>query len=134
MKKIIVFALLIAAALFVIVPRVLVQVQPPVVTPSVTPSVTVTFDTGTTIATHSGVTASTAFQALIAAAEKQSWEVTSKQYDFGVFVQGVGPLANTKEKAWIFFVNGKAGTVAADKQPLNAGDSVEWKYITPAVE
>ena len=98
------------------------------------PSVSVTLDTGSTIATVSGVSAKNAFQALSKAVNEQHFELKTKQYDFGVFVEQVGTFANTKEKSWIYFVNGKAGTVAADKQSLNAGDTVEWKYMTPTME
>lgn len=134
MKKIIVFSIVIAAILFVLGPKFISQVVPPVVTRAPAPVVTVTFDTGAIIATESGVAAETAFGALTAAAAKKQWEVKAKQYDFGVFVQEIGTLANTREKSWIYFVNGKSGEVAADKQQVAAGDFIEWKYITPTIE
>ncbi len=95
---------------------------------------TVVLDTGKEVSTVSGIFAGNAYAALTALAEQKRIEVITKQYDFGVFVQQIGPLANTKEKSWIYFVNGKAGTVAADKQSLNAGDTVEWKYMKPTIE
>jgi hypothetical protein len=108
------------------------------VTPSATtapvPAVTVVLNTGEEISTVSGIPAENAFTALTALAKQKNLELKTKQYDFGVFVEQIGTLANTKEKAWIYFVNGKSGTVAADKQNLNAGDTVEWKYITPTIE
>jgi hypothetical protein len=97
-------------------------------------SVSVTFDTGSTIATVSGISAQNVHQALVIAAKKQNLILTIKQYDFGVFVEAIGTLANTKEKSWIYFVNGKSGTVAADKQSLKSGDLVEWKYMIPNFE
>ena len=127
MKRIIIIAAIVLAAFFIFSPKAS-TIQSPV------KSVSVTFDTGPTVATVSGVTAQTAFQALSEATKKQNLELKTKQYDFGVFVEAIGTLANTKEKSWIYFVNGKAGTVAADKQRLNAGDAVEWKYMTPTVE
>ena len=137
MKRIIIIAAIILAALFIFSPKT-IFIRPPSVSTKTTtttaPSVSVTLDTGTTVATVSGVTAQNAFQALSEAAKKQNLELKTKQYDFGVFVEQIGTLANTKEKSWIYFVNGKSGTVAADKQSLNAGDTVEWKYITPATE
>jgi hypothetical protein len=60
-----------------------------------------------------------------------SIELKTKQYDFGILVESIGGIANTKEKAWIYFVNGKAGEVASDKYNLKEGDVVEWKYIKP---
>jgi hypothetical protein len=67
-------------------------------------------------------------------AKQKNLGLKTKQYDFGVFVEQIGTIANTKDKSWIYFVNGKSGTVAADKQSLNAGDTIEWKYITPTIE
>jgi hypothetical protein len=49
-------------------------------------------------------------------------------------VEQVGDYPNTKDKAWIYYVNGKPGTVAADKQTLQSGDTVEWKYEKPIYE
>ena len=95
------------------------------------PLVTVTVDTGETVATASGIVAANAFQALVEVAKQKNLALKTKQYDFGVFVEQVGTLTNTKEQSWIYTVNGKSGTVAADKQQLQQGDSVEWKYIQP---
>ncbi len=97
-------------------------------------SISVTIDYGDRIATVSSITAITAFDALQKATQQEKMEIKTKQYDFGVFVEQIGDVANTKEKAWIYFVNGKTGTVAADKQLVVGGDSVEWRYIKPTVE
>ena len=128
MKRIIYIAAIVLAAFFVFTPK---AHQTKTTTAQ---SVSVVFDTGSAVATVSGVTAQTAFQALSTAAKKQNLELKTKQYDFGVFVEQIGAVANTKEKSWIYFVNGKSGTVAADKQSLKSGDTVEWKYITPTIE
>ena len=96
--------------------------------------VSVAFDFGDRFATVSSIPASTAFDALVAASAKEQLELKTKQYDFGVFVEQIGPRANTKEKSWIYFVNGKAGTVAADKQSVVSGDIVEWRYVQPVFE
>ena len=103
-----------------------VEVQVPVV-----PSVSVTLDTGEKISTVSGIRADNAFTALESASKQQHLELKTKQYDFGVFVEQIGTLANTKEKSWIYAVNGKSGEVASDKYQLKQSDSVEWKYTTP---
>jgi len=116
MKKIILIAVIVFAALFFFSPK------PPVTQAPVVSSI---------VANVSGVSTQNAFQALTQEAAKQRLEVKTKQYDFGIFVEQVGTLANTKEKSWIYFVNGKSGTVAADKQPVAPGDVVEWKYMTP---
>lgn len=137
MKRIIFIAVILLAAFVIFSPKTLFVRSPGVsiTTPTPTsPTVSVTLDTGATVATVSGVRAQNAFQALSEAAKKQHLELKTKQYDFGVFVEQIGMFSNTKEKSWIYFVNGKSGTVAADKQRLNTGDTVEWKYITPTIE
>jgi hypothetical protein len=73
----------------------------------------------------------TAFSLLKMALEENNLTLKSKQYDFGVFIEGIGNFLNTKEKAWIFFVNGKSADNAADKIILQPEDLVEWKYIKP---
>ena len=77
------------------------------------------------------VSAKTAFEALQNLARQNNLDLKTKQYDFGVFVEGIGGVENTKEKAWLYFINGKSAEVAADKYELKAQDVVEWKYIKP---
>jgi hypothetical protein len=57
--------------------------------------------------------------------------IKTKSYDFGTLVEEIGGRANSDEKAWIYFINDEAGTVAADKVELSPGDVVEWRYIKP---
>jgi hypothetical protein len=133
-----VFIALGVVAIFVVFASKTLFVRPPTVSTEIkitaTPSVSVTLDTGSAVATVSGISAQNAYQALEGAAKQQNLELITKQYDFGIFVQQIGVIANTKEKSWIYFVNGKSGTVAADKQNLHTGDTVEWKYMTPTIE
>jgi len=46
-------------------------------------------------------------------------------------VESVDGLVNSASQAWIYFVNGEAGQVAADQHQLTAGDRVEWRYTKP---
>jgi hypothetical protein len=103
-------------------------------TAAVKPAVTVVLNTGEEISTVSGIPAENAYTALTVMAKQQNLDVKTKQYSFGVFVEQVGALANSKDNAWIYFVNGKTGIVAADKQSVVSGDMVEWKYIKPSME
>ena len=128
MKRTLLIAAVIIAALFVFF------YKSPVISKKNPSSVSVTIDTGTTVATVSGVMAQNAYQALQGATTREHLVLKSKQYDFGVFVEQIGTFANTKTKVWIYFVNGKAGTVAADKQPVANRDTVEWQYTTPSSE
>ena len=93
--------------------------------------VTVVLDFGQGAKREAKVSAGTAFEALKIAAKESNLEVKTKQYDFGIFVESTGGVENTKERAWIYFVNGKTGEVASDKYLLKKGDLVEWKYIKP---
>jgi hypothetical protein len=95
------------------------------------PSVSVTLDTGSSIATVSGVLAQNAYQALVGATNQQHLVLKTQHYDFGVFVEQIGALINSKDDDWIYLINGKSGTIAADKQAVHGGDMVEWKYTAP---
>jgi hypothetical protein len=74
----------------------------------------------------------TVFDALVETAEKEEIGIETQQYDFGVFVKNINGRENTAERAWIYFVNGESGTVAADQYKLENGDIVEWRYIEPS--
>lgn len=74
----------------------------------------------------------TAFSLLENIAEKENVPLEIKQYDFGVFVKSINNLESTADVAWIYFINDESGQVAADKQKVYPGDTVEWKYIPPS--
>lgn len=93
--------------------------------------VSVTIDDGEHIATSSGITANNPFDALITVSKTKELSVTTKQYDFGQFVQAIGDKNSSETEAWIYFVNGTSGSIAADKYLLHTGDMVEWKYTAP---
>lgn len=75
-------------------------------------------------ATYSGVLALTAYDVL----KNSPYEVVVKQYDFGIMVTSIKGMENTKERAWMYSVNGKHGETAADKYVLHEGDRIEWKF------
>lgn len=97
-------------------------------------SVTLTIDFGDSVSTISSIPATTAYDALVVGAKKENLSVTTKTYDFGIFVESIGEKKSSAENAWIFFVNGASGTQAADKTKIQSGDSVEWKYIKPEMQ
>ena len=88
-------------------------------------------DNGTTKTTYDAVSAQTVFDALMNVSRAHSISVVKKDYSFGVFIEQIGNLANTKDKTWIYYVNGASGDVAADKKTLKNGDVVEWRYTKP---
>lgn len=51
-----------------------------------------------------------------------------QKYDFGILVKSIAGRNNTPQKAWVYFVNGVSGDVAADQYKLREGDQIEWKY------
>lgn len=74
----------------------------------------------------------TAYSLLADAADDKNLDLQTQQYDFGVFVKSINGHESTADKAWIYFVNGESGDIAADKYILKLGDTVEWKYIAPS--
>lgn len=73
----------------------------------------------------------TAFDILNNTAEKENISLDTEHYDFGVFVKAINGKESTAELAWIYFVNGESGAIAADQHKLSEGDVVEWKFIKP---
>lgn len=73
----------------------------------------------------------TAFGILKSFTQEKGIPLDTQQYDFGVFVKTIGMYPSTKDFAWIYFVNGASGTIAADKQEVKSGDTVEWRYTKP---
>jgi len=54
---------------------------------------------------------------------------TESQYaGLGAFVESINGLANTGNKYWFLYVNGKSATVGASDAQVRAGDTVEWRY------
>lgn len=74
----------------------------------------------------------TAYSLLDKLATERGWTLQAQKYDFGVFVQSIDGSESTADMAWIYFVNGESGNVAADQYQLDRGDIVEWKYIAPS--
>jgi len=92
--------------------------------------ITIDFGNGKTITSNVDVDESTtAYSALVNAAQKQEIKIKSKEYDFGILVEEIDGVRNAKDKAWVYFVNSKAGTISANKQKISQGDILEWKYI-----
>lgn len=81
--------------------------------------------------TSSDISASNALAALQQIAVKENLDLQLKTFDFGTLVQKIETYENTQEKAWIYYVNGQSGDVAAEQKELKAGDTVEWRYVTP---
>ncbi len=73
----------------------------------------------------------TAFGVLQDYATQEDINLVAEHYDFGVFVKAIDGLEGNEERAWIYFVNGESGSIAADQYLLQSGDVVEWRYVEP---
>ena len=82
-------------------------------------------------ATYSGIPATTPFEALQTVATDHHIPLQTKTYDFGIFVEGIGDKPTHQDHAWLYFVNGVSGDVAADKKAVQTGDLIEWRYMKP---
>ena len=71
----------------------------------------------------------TAFNLLSDETEKLNLTLKFKTYDMGVFIEAIGDKENGEDgKYWLYYVNGEMPQLAADKQLLNPGDKVEFKF------
>lgn len=63
----------------------------------------------------------------LAAAYNLGLEV--KTYETGALVNGIGGIMGGQDNNyWIYYVNGQSGQVAVDKQLINPGDKLEFKF------
>lgn len=72
--------------------------------------------------------AANAFEVLKKFTAEKNIRLDAKAYDFGMMVNAIGDKSNSNSDAWLYFINGQGGKVAADKYLLHTGDTVEWKY------
>lgn len=72
----------------------------------------------------------TVFSVLEKLSKEQNIPIQSKYYPkMGILVQSIDKLVGGDEgRYWQYYVNGALGQVAADKQELKAGDSLEWRF------
>ncbi len=71
----------------------------------------------------------TAFDLLKNETEKINMNLKTKTYDIGIFVEAIGDKENGQgSRYWLYYVNGQMPQVAADKEAINVGDKVEFKF------
>jgi hypothetical protein len=76
----------------------------------------------------------TAFGILREASVRLGFSLTYVPYEIpkGVFVTGInGSMNGAGGRYWQYWVNGIYGSVAADHQALQDGDTVLWSYSSP---
>jgi len=76
-------------------------------------------------------TETTVFDLLKETAEDKGFVLKTKQYDFGIFIESIDQHENTKDKSWIFTLNGESAPKSADNIMVKPGDIIEWKYTEP---
>ncbi|MCJ7740093.1 DUF4430 domain-containing protein [Candidatus Microgenomates bacterium] len=99
--------------------------------PTVTPvrkPIEVAVDFGDGLKTSGTVEAKNAYEAINAIAREKKWQVVAKEYKYGVMVEKIDGKENNKTYFWSYSINGKPGQIAADQNPVNPGDKVEWIY------
>ncbi|MCL5011204.1 MAG: DUF4430 domain-containing protein [Patescibacteria group bacterium] len=72
----------------------------------------------------------TAFDLLKEAVSQAKLALQTKDYgQMGILVEAIGNRKNGQDgKYWMYYVNGEAAYVACDKQIIQAGDKVEFRF------
>ena len=71
----------------------------------------------------------TAFDILSRVASTNSIPLETKKYEIGTLVERIGDKKNGDgSKYWLYYVNGKAPMVAADKMEVRPGDEVKFSF------
>ena len=71
----------------------------------------------------------TAFDLLKEKAAERNLAIKVKTYDIGVFIEAIGSSEGGQDnRYWLYYLNGEMPMVSADKQALNPGDKVEFKF------
>ena len=71
----------------------------------------------------------TVFDILKRGTEDFGIDLKTQNYDIGILVQAIGNLENGKdEKYWLYYVNGEMPMVSADKNDVESGDKIEFKF------
>jgi len=71
----------------------------------------------------------TALDLLKSETDRAGLALKTKVYDVGTMVQAIASKENGQDgKYWLYYVNGKMPVVSADKQKVNLGDQVEFKF------
>ena len=71
----------------------------------------------------------TAFDVLKNKAEELGLDLKTEQYDFGIFIKAINGVENGADKKyWTYYVNGQLPMVSSDKNTINSGDKIEFKF------
>lgn len=95
-------------------------------------TVVTTINNGTSATSYKRTisTPQTAIQLLGDITKENRIELTTKEYSFGVLVEGIGDIANDPQEGyyWIYYVNDKSADVGASDYLVQDGDTIRWQY------
>ena len=70
----------------------------------------------------------TAFDVLKFYSKEHGVVLKVKEYDFGMFVEGIGDKMGDKNNFWLYYVNGKLANASADNTEVEAGDIIKFEF------
>lgn len=59
---------------------------------------------------------------------KADHKVETQDSSFGVFVSSIDGTANSENKFWMFYIDGKLSTISSDQYTTKDGEKIEWRY------
>ena len=72
----------------------------------------------------------TAFDVLKFYAEEHGVVLKVKEYDFGIFVEGIGDKIGDKNNFWLYYVNDKPANASADMVEVKPGDVIKFEWTS----
>lgn len=72
--------------------------------------------------TYEGKDGKTALQLL-----ESATPIQTKQFDFGVLVEGINGIRPDQDHFWKLYINGQESSLGADQLQTKNGDIIEWK-------
>jgi len=95
-------------------------------------SATLILDTGDgTIKSYSVFTENnTVYGFLMEAAKIGDFDVKTTYYASfdSTLIDSIDGVTSDMNKGWIYYINGEQGMIGADKQVVNGGDVIEWRF------
>ena len=71
----------------------------------------------------------TAFDVLEGKTGELRLDLKTNSFDIGIMVEAIGDKENGQDgKYWLYYINGEMPMVAADKQEIEPGDKIEFKF------
>jgi len=70
----------------------------------------------------------TAYNVLSRWALEQGIELKTKEYDFGLFIKGIGDKIGDMDEFWLFYVNDRMANSSADTTKVEPGDTIKFEF------